>query len=57
MARDVCGAPSRAVEDAMQIDDHEITRATAEDIGGILDLQGRNLPHMDGTLSARLPRA
>jgi len=40
----------------MRTDDREIVQATAEDIGGILGLQGRNLPHRDGALSARLPR-
>ncbi len=44
-------------EDAIATDDRETVQATAEGIGGIPDLQGRNLPHRDGTLSARLPRA
>jgi hypothetical protein len=35
----------------------EIAQATAEDIGGILDLQERNQPERGGTLSARLSRA
>ncbi len=36
--------------------DCEIAQARAGDIGGILDLQGRNQPERGGTLSARLPR-
>jgi L-amino acid N-acyltransferase YncA len=40
----------------MAIDDCEITEATAEDIGGILDMQGRNQPERGGALSAPLPR-
>ncbi len=40
----------------MQIDEHEIAQAAAEDIDGILDLQERNQPERGGTLSARLPR-
>jgi L-amino acid N-acyltransferase YncA len=40
----------------MLIHEHEIVRATPEDIGGILDLQERNQPERGGTLSARLPQ-
>ncbi len=40
----------------MPTEDCEIALATAEDIAGILDLQGRNQPERGGTLSARLPR-
>ncbi len=40
----------------MEVDDHEIVQAMAEDIGGILGLQGRNQPQRGGTLSARLPQ-
>ncbi len=50
------GAPSRVMEDAMAIDEYEVVRATAADIDGILDLQGRNQPERGGTPSARLPR-
>jgi hypothetical protein len=44
------------MEDAMVIDEYEVVRAKAEDIGGILDLQERDRPERGGTLSARLPR-
>jgi hypothetical protein len=47
---------SSGAEDAMRTDDREIVRATAEDIGGILDLQDRDLPRRGGAPSARLPR-
>ncbi len=50
------GAYSRAVEGAMHIDGCEIAQATAEDIDGILGLQGRNQPERGAALSARLPR-
>ncbi len=30
-----CGASSRAMEDAMQIDEHEIAQAAADDIDGM----------------------
>ena len=39
----------------MAADDHEITQATAGDIDGILELQGRNQPERGGALAARLP--
>jgi hypothetical protein len=41
----------------MLIGQHEIARATAEDIDGILDLRECNQPERGGTLSVRLPRA
>jgi ribosomal protein S18 acetylase RimI-like enzyme len=47
---------SGAAEDAMAVDDHEITQAAADDIDSILDLQERNQPERGGTPSARLPR-
>jgi L-amino acid N-acyltransferase YncA len=41
----------------MTADEPKIARATAVDIDGILDLQERNQPERDGTLSAQLSRA